>query len=84
MNINDFIDPYSLAYGAMTGVIVGTCIYCIWNGRKIMKQWVEEVYPVAVPVRWEDDENNPANWYLKNPDKFKITSVTKIQADPKT
>lgn len=71
MNICNLIDPKSLVYGMISGFVLGTCAYCIWNGRKVMEKWTENEKPIPVP--WSRDDNNPANWYLKDPNKFKVT-----------
>lgn len=47
------------------------CVYCIWNGRKVMRIWADEEKAITVP--WKDDDNNPANWYLRDPNKFKMS-----------
>lgn len=61
-------DPVPFAYGALSGVLLGTTIFCVWNGRKIMKAWTDKDHKTpSVPiVSLEQDDNNPANWYLKN------------------
>lgn len=73
MTICLLIDPVSVGYGAVTGAILGTCIYCIWNGHKIMKSWTDKnnKIPSVPSVSWEEDNDNPANWYLKNPGRIK-------------
>lgn len=40
--------------------IVAIAAICIWRGRKVQH------------VAWEDDDENPANWYLKDPNKYKV------------
>lgn len=72
MTICIVINPVPVGYGALAGVVIGTCLFCIWNGRKIMKKWIGDEKPIPVP--WKDDDNNPANWYLKDPNKFRITN----------
>lgn len=33
--------------------------FCVWRGRRVHK------------MDWKEDDNNPANWYLRNPNKYK-------------
>ena len=77
MTICKLIDPVPVGYGALTGIVLGTCIFCIWNGRKIMKSWInkDNNIPSVPSVSWSEDDNNPANWYLKNPDKVKVLNT---------
>jgi len=56
MNIVEPTTALKIAFGA---VIITAIIYCVWKGRKVKH------------IKWEDDDNNPANWYLKDPKKFK-------------
>ena len=35
------------------------CIYKMWRGRKVNH----------IPS-WDEEDNNPANWYLKDPKKL--------------
>ncbi len=51
----------------LAGALAIGCTYCIWNGRKVMKIWIE-----SKTTPWEMDEENPANWYLKDPNKFRV------------
>jgi len=49
--------------GITTALAIGTAsyaIYRLWKGRKVTH------------IKWEDDNDNPANWYLKDPNKFKV------------
>lgn len=51
------------------------CVHCIWRGRKVMLEWMKQEEIARInKIRnraWLEDENNPANWYLKNPNKFR-------------
>jgi|GEM_PF-5114408 hypothetical protein len=80
MNFSNMIETNSFFYAMLSGVVVGSCAYCIWNGRKVIRQWINDsddhndsvvrIYR-ATEIAWKDDDNNPANWYLKDPNKFK-------------
>jgi hypothetical protein len=71
------IDSVPVGYGVLTTVILSVCIFCIWNGRKVMKAWVskDNKIPSVPSVPWSEDDNNPANWYLKNPGKVKVLNT---------
>ncbi len=51
------VDSMKIAFGV--GLIILSS-YCMWKGRRVKT------------IKWQDDNNNPANWYLKDPNKYKI------------
>ncbi len=72
------ITPTDMLQTISIGIVVVGCVYCIWNGRKIMKKWIDQSDATVVrinratDVAWKDDDDNPANWYLKDSKKFKV------------
>ena len=53
------ISPKEIAVASAAIAVTAYCAYKIWLGRK-----------VTPTVPWKDDDDNPANWYLKYPNKF--------------
>ncbi len=52
-------NPIEVLSKGLVIVAIGYCACRIWRGRKVKD------------ITWEEDDNNPANWYLKDPNKFR-------------
>lgn len=65
--------PTNILQCLAAAVVLSSCSYVVWNGRKVVKAWMDQdnKIPSVPSVPWEQDDNNPANWYLKNPGKVK-------------
>jgi hypothetical protein len=74
------ITPTEVINTVIGSAITIGCIYCIWNGHKVMRKWIVNSQNTTQVVRinrtvqenWATDDDNPANWYLKNPNKLKV------------
>ena len=65
--------PPNILQFLTAAVVLSACSYVVWNGRKVVKAWMDQDNKIpSVPiVPWEQDDNNPANWYLKNSGKIR-------------
>lgn len=65
------LSPKEIVIAAAAIAITLYCACRIWNGRKVTQINPNSGSKPNIP--WEEDDNNPANWYLKDPNKFLVS-----------